>query len=705
LIHDPESIALAFLQDEREGAATTEKPITQLLWTDFQNNVGNIEVTFLTPSGWPITIDGNITKCLVCTDSNSNIFINEDGSVNVDINSNEPRREAILSITNPGAIYGFVVNNEEWIAVCSEHEFKGFYNKNKQQYYEENRTLSISKASSYWVKYWNGGRIVNRNEQWQGTWSCLNINDGWKNLKEFNPDLSKYRAAGPFESDPISRIEQTCNIPNEVRIATEANYAAWLYSENVKRYIKGGILFKYKLYEQTYVYLYCDKPDDESTPLVYYMYNPQNKDWKIFEKPEFNDDTFNNLIAIGKHYGHETLDIIGFIPVIGEFADAFNGLCYIVEGDKLNATLCFASCSFPLVADIVVKGSIYTVKAVKGVALAQPITLLGENFARLARISDVLKVGKKGSNAECFNLISKMLGELAEHAETIELLAKKITDTDKLKAVLSKIDNLGESKSLFLADLKQADNLPTNALANNVHLLDEGMIESWKVLADAGVDNAIRTNSDKISKVDKYLDNNPSMKEGFIDDLKNTSDPDKFIDRTSWRDDIVQQYGVDVNQFKPQGLSKTDISQSTYDDMLNASNAPSDIKDGIVDDLIKSGSTPPVKENVKVGDELYKITPKGEGVTDFSPYWTTKAELDNLRAAGDLEQKLGLPINSHAVEYDVFKITATKDVDVFTSTIAPTLQNGYNTIGGATQTLVLDRSAWSVATKVEIFIP
>ena len=92
-------------------------------------------------------------------------------------------------------------------------------------------------------------------------------------------------------------------------------------------------------------------------------------------------------------------------------------------------------------------------------------------------------------------------------------------------------------------------------------------------------------------------------------------------------------------------------------------------------------------------------------MSDFSPYWTTKSELDNLRAAGNLEQKLGLPLGSHGVEYDVFKITATSDVSGFTSTIAPTLQNGYTTIGGATQTLVLDRTLWSTATKVETFIP
>ncbi|MEM9339102.1 MAG: hypothetical protein AAGA66_10265 [Bacteroidota bacterium] len=231
------------------------------------------------------------------------------------------------------------------------------------------------------------------------------------------------------------------------------------------------------------------------------------------------------------------------------------------------------------------------------------------------------------------------------------------------------------------------------------------LIDAWKVLDDAGVEQALRSDPDKLAKVNRYLDHHPTNKDRFVEDLKKTSDPEKFIDRTFWIDALIQQYGNDVSQFTTQGLSRTDVPPSTVDDMLHASSAPADIRQGIVDDLIHSGSTVPFKVDIQAGDALFKISPKGNGVSDFSPYWVTKRELDDVRSEENLEQKLGLPLGSHGVEYEVFKITATTDVSAFTSTIAPTLQNGYATIGGATQTLVLDRTLWSAASKVATFIP
>jgi hypothetical protein len=231
------------------------------------------------------------------------------------------------------------------------------------------------------------------------------------------------------------------------------------------------------------------------------------------------------------------------------------------------------------------------------------------------------------------------------------------------------------------------------------------MVEAWKVLDDAGVDKALRSNSEKITKAHDYLKNNPTKKETFLNDLKTTANPEKFIDRTSWKDELIQKYGDDINQFKPQGLSKSDVPEAVYQEMLKASSAPLDLKEDIVNSFIKSGSSVPVQESFKAGDALFKIVPKGDGVTDFSPFWLKKSEIDKLKKVGNVEENLGLPLKSHAVEYDVYKITAKQSGDVFNSTIAPTIQNGYKTIGGAQQSLVLDRGIWSSAVKIETFIP
>lgn len=88
-----------------------------------------------------------------------------------------------------------------------------------------------------------------------------------------------------------------------------------------------------------------------------------------------------------------------------------------------------------------------------------------------------------------------------------------------------------------------------------------------------------------------------------------------------------------------------------------------------------------------------------------SYYWFTKSELEFARTGNNLEQGFGLPISSHAIEYDIYRIEATSGANIFESTIAPTLQNGYSTTGGRTQSLVLDRGAWSAPQKIDTFMP
>ena len=232
------------------------------------------------------------------------------------------------------------------------------------------------------------------------------------------------------------------------------------------------------------------------------------------------------------------------------------------------------------------------------------------------------------------------------------------------------------------------------------------LVDSWKRLEDANVSQALRSDPDKLTKVNRYLDNNPTKKDGFIDDLKNTFDPEKFVDKTSKVDDLDQQYGLDYDGFSPQnGKTKADLPQELYDDMLSgySEGLPDHLKEQFLNQLIESGSNIPVKRTVSQGDELFKVIPKGNELTQSS-YYVTKAQLDELKQLGDLEQKLGLPLGSHSVEYDVYKAVAKESVDIFESTVAPTLQKGYQTTGGATQSFILNSSKWEV-TKVETIIP
>ena len=303
---------------------------------------------------------------------------------------------------------------------------------------------------------------------------------------------------------------------------------------------------------------------------------------------------------------------------------------------------------------------------------------------------------------------SEAAGELASNArrladETIEGLkqSSKINRVEEFVENIDEVVTLSDvQKAALKSDLSKAGDDLIEALEANPFLVD-----TWKVLDNASVPQALRSDIDTLIKVNRYLGNNPGAKNSFIDDLTNSSNPEKFVDRTSWRDDILQRHSDDGELFQAQGLSRSDLPQSLVDDMIDASSAPPAFIDEAVDGVIKAGSDIPITKAFSQGDELFKIVPKEGGVTEFSPYWLTKAEWDNVKDLSNMEQKLGLPIGSHAVEYDVYKITANQTGNVFESTIAPTLQDGFETIGGATQTLVLDRSLWSTPVKIGVHWP
>jgi len=229
-------------------------------------------------------------------------------------------------------------------------------------------------------------------------------------------------------------------------------------------------------------------------------------------------------------------------------------------------------------------------------------------------------------------------------------------------------------------------------------------LKAWEVCF---IDDVVRTNPDKLTKVSRYLDNNPNAEAALKAEFNITPANKRglFVDRTSYIDDLNQQYGpfnTSAN-FEPQGL--TSINQNVYDDMLNEYPTSLPNREEILDGVIKTGSTTPVKVVYQHGDELYKVVPKGESVGPKSPFWMTLDELNSLKTSGGLEQKLGLPLDSHGVKYDVYKISANLNSNVYQSTVANTIESGYSTAGGATQSLVLKRSNWSSPSKVDEIIP
>jgi hypothetical protein len=120
-----------------------------------------------------------------------------------------------------------------------------------------------------------------------------------------------------------------------------------------------------------------------------------------------------------------------------------------------------------------------------------------------------------------------------------------------------------------------------------------------------------------------------------------------------------------------------------------------------VESFINSGKTLPVATPLDVTDKLVKVVPSGGAPSASTGYWMRESELQKLlQNPATLPQQLGLPPGMQVSTYDVYQIAPKQAAVVFESKIAPTTVNGVpNTTGGATQSLVLDRSQFSVPIK------
>lgn len=170
---------------------------------------------------------------------------------------------------------------------------------------------------------------------------------------------------------------------------------------------------------------------------------------------------------------------------------------------------------------------------------------------------------------------------------------------------------------------------------------------------------------------------------------------------------------LDYEQFKTISDKTLDqLDKSMFEEMFellgNRPNWTIEQKKAKLLELIASSDVIPSKVNMSVGDNLYKVVKKNSVPSQYTEYWMTKDELEILTSNGsNFENKAGFPLGSYAEEYDIFEITALDQNIVYQSRIAPTEQRGYYSSGGGMQTLVLDRTKWSLPIKIntESYIP
>jgi len=120
-------------------------------------------------------------------------------------------------------------------------------------------------------------------------------------------------------------------------------------------------------------------------------------------------------------------------------------------------------------------------------------------------------------------------------------------------------------------------------------------------------------------------------------------------------------------------------------------------------DLFRSGVEAPRVSQVKPGERLIKLVPKGDSPTPFTPFFISEAEFQRLmRSGGNIADQLGLPSSNSAKVFDVFAIEPKpgQTPTIFKSTVAPTRQGSVHRPGGVEQTLVPERYRFADPTLI-----
>jgi len=173
---------------------------------------------------------------------------------------------------------------------------------------------------------------------------------------------------------------------------------------------------------------------------------------------------------------------------------------------------------------------------------------------------------------------------------------------------------------------------------------------------------------------------------------------DKCFPDRDWDKTVFETQGLDYATFKSENTSLDKKMRSYYSTVSDA--------DNYLPGLINSGSSVPIKVEVKPGGKRYKIVALGKDIQSPSPYFLTESQLEHVKEyPSKLEQELGLPLSSVASEYAVYEIVALKRDTVFTSQIAPIVQYAkatpdviYPAPGGVVQTLIInnmDKTSWT----------
>lgn len=117
---------------------------------------------------------------------------------------------------------------------------------------------------------------------------------------------------------------------------------------------------------------------------------------------------------------HYILDVVGLVPVLGEAADGINGGLYLLEGDKVSATLSFSS-TLPI-AGWFATGTKWTINVVKysmkyGDEVTHLVQQTIKNVDETGIVQkEIITITKSGKYTDALTVAKDVVGDLGDDA-------------------------------------------------------------------------------------------------------------------------------------------------------------------------------------------------------------------------------------------------------------------------------------------------
>ncbi|WP_421875109.1 AHH domain-containing protein [Marinoscillum sp.] len=518
-VHDPASVVTLF-DDEEEGAMTS-----QTLFVDYLGHkdvfvhpdmfTGD-DVVLLSPAGKPIQLPKTIIP------SFTGLVKNKDGTV---YDLGIPR----------GVLLAFKDGDKTYISNFSQVDGQYVFNGYKL-YGSDPASFKVTDAPARTESM----VVIGAEDEY----CFLGIHSGYYTHANYSSQEGDYQAAGPvLTSSSISlrdqstqgwiRIDEGCT--RDIELATlEPSYMDILKNGFVvvNPDDPNGMMFSYTKevegYEAGDATGYIYRTLDDQGNDIYFKWTGQV--WERFELSEDNQlDIPPNLLTLAEIWEavkndpiHSTLDLAGFIPVIGMGADGLNAVIYLVEGDQMAALLSSAA----IISSGLVVGAKLGVRIVKNTRRIEAIFAISDDYA--AGMEALLKRVESayGMSEDWMRWQSNLL-ELAEKygddgMDVLLSLSRTMdNDVDFLK-LADEINGL-ENGADFIADLSKSDFLEFIAKEG------EGGLSAWNCFKSAGLDDLARS-TDDLEIVSDYMNRSGKSADDVASEIPSSaSDAKKWL--------------------------------------------------------------------------------------------------------------------------------------------------------------------------------